>query len=1494
MLSKQVSEQELKDLVQGEGWPMHLVEYRDRKEASKNVLNKLKVIPCDNSDDYQLQLYTYVESRMLVISKAASSQEPEEEIGAVEINSHHTLSDLRILIKHEFDIDELPTQFRFLYKGMVCSLRQETFRRAWECLPCCYITPKVIITADMGMETDDIAQKRINKLGVGEKNEQVSNIPKLLKGQRRMPGKYIPQPVSTLCIVQEGVSLIYTLHPVTDLFVPGDVIRVGNVAGRDYIIQSIGVATEDGANYQVIEIQPEYDIAAEPDFHTPIMKNYPYPNGPYCGMYLYDYREYIRLLKTAGELGLKYNLPLDLQKSVGDNAPVIPPPPKIKQDGDEHSVGSASTLTKTSAVKKPTDLPLSKLKKKDNSKKGANAYGSRVFVDCWLWKCIPSKEETRRKWRLMYDNGEIMYNYDYKNSEECFVHFRVRAWYGYMEVLCTDSRCPNMTYYYQRVNEMRSIPIDFYTKLIFENITDWAPTYKKGIERVKFIKLMKDVVAFPDLKRPARIAQLDMHFAKLVKMSEYGIVQKYLNYAGFVYLLKVIAVIRFPPRKKKSDEDGDDDDNESVASMNSLQASVNGNDNEGKGKSGKSKGTNKVPEPPVKPNNLLLKGGKSGKEAEEENPSSTLNNVDPEHLTSAFQKLILDFLMMYPGWYDVPWKEAKLMAMRKEAVRYCAATRIASLARGRIWYLSYRRFLKHHIILQAHIRRKLSNKKVTAMVLLLYEDWYYRIRYHKALVIQKWIRRFIKQCWYHRVMEQKKRQEVILCRARRQKLKKYHEKTRKPVMYKEVKRVNGVCMFLTVTRIDPRSYSRDYGILINCYVPDTQDKFCFEVLDPELREYMALLLEVPAVTAGQLLDKRNMQKLLSVRLIVHKASQKHDSPVILFSKHALGQRGEHSFTRAKRIQKEFFVCKIYETVEDVALQMYHRLSCKVFTLTMMKRDLFQWIKDDMLLQHELAERKKKELKRMRADANIGMTSSPKKLEHSKASESSSAKGKDVAMIDNSGGVSEKKKANNNELVVRPDKPPVVEELPDGDDVELGANELPILNPKNKQALYYWILDHIVVDKRRGKFDLVFSNHYEKSHKKEMLIKIQSMWRKALVRPIIIRILDAFMLKVRGSTNPDDDSCYYLNTKTGANSWKKPFLLGMYDLPTKPSRRWVPVTYEHRGMWYVHYVNPWTGKFTHYTIDQAIRKLQALARNYLLKPIRMNREQYLKAGKIFMQAQKLYENSPVPRKLAAVINYALVLHSIEVDELKAKEVYREAVELSEANPLVTRSYAFFLLGTCESPITLNRDRAIVLLLDSKRKDPENAKFQMAYSLFQFAALRSPRDYRVLINLALIQSMLFELNYNAEKLFRRALAIAPFEERVIELWKFIKDKFPERQIVYNPLSRIHKVNSNGNAKLRMVHGRPAKESNSWAGWVYIPHDTYNVSKTIPKGYPYWYNPADGTESLDPPDFPEQWVIRRNRSYIQEEEHGLEHFYDPLTSEYFQYHSLTDTYS
>jgi len=140
-------------------------------------------------------------------------------------------------------------------------------------------------------------------------------------------------------------------------------------------------------------------------------------------------------------------------------------------------------------------------------------------------------------------------------------------------------------------------------------------------------------------------------------------------------------------------------------------------------------------------------------------------------------------------------------------------------------------------------------------------------------------------------------------------------------------------------------------------------------------------------------------------------------------------------------------------------------------------------------------------------------------------------------------------------------------------------------------------------------------------------------------------------------------------------------------------------------------------------------------------------------------------------------------------------------------------------------------------------------------------------------------------------RRALSIAPFDSRVLELWKYLREKFPDRQVLHNAPARIEQNSTSKSQKPpRLIHGRPAVEEPQWAGWVFIPEDTYKKSKIIG---PYWYNPATAEETIKEPKWKEQWAIRRTRSTWDNANAGLHLYYDPLTAQYFHYHELTDTY-
>ena len=161
---------------------------------------------------------------------------------------------------------------------------------------------------------------------------------------------------------------------------------------------------------------------------------------------------------------------------------------------------------------------------------------------------------------------------------------------------------------------------------------------------------------------------------------------------------------------------------------------------------------------------------------------------------------------------------------------------------------------------------------------------------------------------------------------------------------------------------------------------------------------------------------------------------------------------------------------------------------------------------------------------------------------------------------------------------------------------------------------------------------------------------------------------------------------------------------------------------------------------------------------------------------------------------------------------------------------------------------------------------------------------------MLNRAMCECFVYQNLPIADKFFRRALSIAPFDPRVMSLWEYVKTKFPDtKQLYYSP-SRTQNFNAKG--PKRVIHGRPVAENPAWAGWVFVAEDPYKIAKVPP---PYWYNPADGSEkpSTQQPNFPDEWATRLRRSEKTTDAGGLDIYYDKLTSAYFQFHPLSNTF-
>ena len=275
--------------------------------------------------------------------------------------------------------------------------------------------------------------------------------------------------------------------------------------------------------------------------------------------------------------------------------------------------------------------------------------------------------------------------------------------------------------------------------------------------------------------------------------------------------------------------------------------------------------------------------------------------------------MVVDNMMGIKEWSALAWSEAKRMAMSKEAKKYCAATRIAAMIKGHQWYSRYQHFRWQIIVLQSGVRRRQGRKFYRGLVRMLEHDWLFRLRYHASTCMQALVRRFNSRARHYVVMKKRRAEEVKIQKARRFRLKKIRQKEKKGILYKETKRVNGIMVMMYIARKDSRNYSKDFGINVKVYIPESQATFKFIIEEAKLRVFMQIALKVDALGAGDLLDKRNLQLVVSSRLIIRKSARLGMPPQVMFSKQAMGQRGALVMTCGKMISNNSFVCRVYET-----------------------------------------------------------------------------------------------------------------------------------------------------------------------------------------------------------------------------------------------------------------------------------------------------------------------------------------------------------------------------------------------------------------------------------------------------------------------------------------------------------------------------------------------------------------------------------------------------
>jgi len=234
------------------------------------------------------------------------------------------------------------------------------------------------------------------------------------------------------------------------------------------------------------------------------------------------------------------------------------------------------------------------------------------------------------------------------------------------------------------------------------------------------------------------------------------------------------------------------------------------------------------------------------------------------------------------------------------------------------------------------------------------------------------------------------------------------------------------------------------------------------------------------------------------------------------------------------------------------------------------------------------------------------------------------------------------------------------------------------------------------------------------------------------------------------------------------------------------------------------------------------------RNSLLRLILPPREKLLKVIRISRAAESKYNRET--RDLAPVINWALTQQVLNMDESNAtKEVYKHAINLSAFSPLVRRAYAIYQISLCKPPVAASREKALKQLENAFFMDERIFKFETALGFYEYACILRPREPYAFLNLALVDCLVFKNYKRGERVLRRALALSPFDARVVECWNYLTVHFPqgdgEAQLLHYPPSRVDRASTKAGGpqgKKRKIHGYIVTEDSQWAGWVFVDEE------------------------------------------------------------------------
>ena len=531
-----------------------------------------------------------------------------------------------------------------------------------------------------------------------------------------------------------------------------------------------------------------------------------------------------------------------------------------------------------------------------------------------IWKVVLKESDTRKKWRVAYDNVEVPYNSEFSDSTSKESHFGVTIKWSGLEEWCKDVFPPrdpdpctknnSLDWGFNIEHQQRA---DHFPKLPYSTIIDEAyksicatqpPTAE--LDGTKWAKFVRDIELFPENMRRTANTHTDLAFTRQVAKNKMGKqggrgANRVIDTVGFTHAMMEVSALRFPYL------------------------------------------------------------------SEEE----------------ALGEALFEYVAMMPDINKRCWTEAKISAMKHEAFIQCAAIRSQTEIRRKIVYENYTRKRRNCIIIQKWLRGRLYLKIHNARRSVLTMDRAIRRRYAAAKMIKKAYLAHVCHELYMENLRRKIAEERRKAFEYRKKLRAQREERERGILYREATNINGTLCNITWKKKDPRAHSLDMTVIMEVYVPPTCGKFSFEVKEEEMKYFAEReAVKLGAVSYGEVMDVRNLVKLktrLKCRVVRREGQRNY--PTFKYSRKVQSERGVVMMSRGYNISHmavdrkknvlvpmkgKLYIASAYRSTDAITFLAYDPKTSRNLRASVTLNLLVQWIRKEEISKIRRAQNEKRQ------------------------------------------------------------------------------------------------------------------------------------------------------------------------------------------------------------------------------------------------------------------------------------------------------------------------------------------------------------------------------------------------------------------------------------------------------------------------------------------------------------------------------------------------------